>query len=111
MANVCNLGARRCSARQHLAATEGHSLASQGTLPSSLPASVAPHCRCLAGLPPHIREAILTLVDAAMISVNSAEVCRSENGGSVDELAWQVARRWPECRSGLPSRAGMERRG
>jgi hypothetical protein len=86
---LCNHGARLAP---YLPTTEGHSLATNGTLPYSLLASMACIADAWPVLPPHIREAILTLVDAGAHSHCNAT---SPFGGPVKGLAWRIAR---QCR-------------
>lgn len=85
---------------QHTAVPERRFLATNGTQLSSLPAAVTLIAEAWQKLPPHIREAILTLVDTGAHAVGSADSARPANGVMPDELAWQMARR---CRSVVQS--------
>ena len=79
---------------QHLAATEGLCLASNGTPTCSLPAPVARVAEAWPELPPHIRGAILTLVDASTAGSNRREwMTSSIQKPQLDDLALQLARK------------------
>ena len=85
----CALGA---AIEQHSAGTKGHPLATNGAHLSSLPASVAVIADAWPALPPHIRESILTLVDAGTGRVLLATAV----DGECSEVAWRLARK---CRN------------
>jgi hypothetical protein len=86
----------RAAPAQHLADTEGHFLALNGSPSGALLPCVQGIAAAWAVLQPHIREAILTLVDAAMASSTSQpSPNNSTTLSSVEALAWRMAH---QCR-------------
>lgn len=86
------------AAPEHRASVScGHWLASTGTKSASHSPSVSRIAEVWPAIPPHVREAILTLVDAAILSTPHDESCNRElDGTDGDALVWQLAR---QCRS------------
>jgi hypothetical protein len=88
----------RAAPAQHLAVNDGHSAASLGTPAESMPAAVAHIAQAWPDLPPHIRETILTLVDAGRIDCHGngiAAVSTVRRSKDIDFLANRLAK---ECR-------------
>jgi hypothetical protein len=62
-----------------------------------LPPAVARIAEAWPSMPPHIREAIATLVDAGMTSSDCRQSASgSAEAGSIDALSWRIAR---QCRA------------
>jgi hypothetical protein len=104
--NQCNglqlqLGDSAGAAPEHrAAATRGHHLTSNGSLAAVLPPSVRRIAGGWSGLPPHMREAILTLLDSGLLSAQaqrwSVTASSSTRGGfDFHKIAWSIAR---DCR-------------
>jgi hypothetical protein len=86
----------RAAPAQHLAVTEGHCVAANGTAGPSIPATVCRIADAWPELPPHIREAIFTLVDAGLCGAQrdrlpdeSTDAQRGDLGALASELARQ----------------------
>jgi len=79
---------------QQATGTEGQSESLSGTQSNSLSASVRRIADRWESLRPHIREAILTLVDAGTVAADSRHECGgAKNSPLPDELAWRLARK------------------
>jgi hypothetical protein len=72
--------------------------------PTSIPATVCRIADAWPGLPPHIREAILTLVDAGLCGAQrdrlpdeSTDAQRGDLGALASELAWQCRNVVQDC--------------
>jgi hypothetical protein len=89
----------RAARAQHSAAIEGHFLSLNDTPASAMPPPVIEIATVWVVLPPHTREAIVTLIPAGVASSNS-RASDLPKLSSVEAMAWRVAR---ECREVVQS--------